>query len=94
MGQVHFVFPITDFWQHGMAVSLQIWAVLVLLDPVPDAAEDDPGVLLDGGPRIGGLLSRAVSCFIAAATPWPSAAGFTSTVLATESVTVEAVAGL
>lgn len=29
-------------------------------------------------PCIGGLLSRAVPCFIAAATPWPSAAGFTS----------------
>lgn len=61
-----------------MAVSLQIWAVLVLSDPVPDAAEDYPGVLLDGGPCIGGLLSRAVPCFIATATPWLSAAGFTS----------------
>ena len=39
--------------------SLQIWVVLVLSDHVPDAAEDDPGVLLDGGPHRGGLLSRA-----------------------------------
>ena len=95
MGQVHFVFTITDFWQRGMAVSLHIWAVLLLSDHIPDAAEDDPGILLDGGPCIGGLLSVAVSCFISAATPWPSAAGFTSTVFwLKESVTVEAVAGL
>lgn len=38
-----------------------ICAVLVLLDHVPDAAECGPGVLVDGGPYIGGRLSRAGS---------------------------------
>lgn len=32
----------------------QIWAVLVLADHVPDTAEGGPGVLVDGGPHIGG----------------------------------------
>ena len=38
-----------------------IRAVLVLLDHVPDAAEGGPGVLVDGGPQMGGRLSRAGS---------------------------------
>lgn len=73
--------------------SLQIWVVLVLSDHVPDALEDDPGVLLDGGPHHWPAFPGQ-SCFITAVTPWLSAAGFTSSLLVKESVTAEAVAGL
>ena len=32
----------------------QIWAILVLKDHVPDAAEDGLGILADDGPQVGG----------------------------------------
>ena len=33
---------------------VRIWVVLVLVDPVPDASEGGRGVLVRGGPQVGG----------------------------------------
>lgn len=70
VGRVRFLLTTTGFWLQRMALGradgcrAQIREVLVLLDHVPDVAEDSPSILVDGGPLVGsGRFSLSRSAF-------------------------------